>query len=668
MTASHLADLNPQQREAVKYLDGPLLVLAGAGSGKTRVITRKIAYLASECGIDARHIAAITFTNKAAREMRERVGELLPGKQGRGLTVSTFHALGLQILRQETRRIGYKPRFSVLDAADAQQILSDLLKTTDKSSLRQAASVVSNWKNALLPPAAALKAATDEAERQYALAYQAYQDTLRAYQAMDFDDLIRLPVQLFQEHPEALATWQGRLRYLLVDEYQDTNGAQYALMKLLAGPAGRFTAVGDDDQAIYAWRGADVENLRRLGQDYPTLKIIPLNQNYRSSQRILAAANSIIRNNPRLHEKNLWSDHGLGDPIELLQCRDDRHEAESVALRISAHKFEYRTRFADYAILYRGNHQARLFEEALREAKIPYVLSGGQSFFDKAEIKDLSAYLRLIANPDDDPAFIRAATTPRRGVGAATLEKLGNHAGQRHISLFEAAFEAGFQTQLPPRQLEPLLAFRDFINRLGDRAEKEPAGQLLEELLAAIHYEEWLYDSEDDRAARAKWANVREFVDWLSKKGEGEKNEGGKTLIELSQTITLMNLLEGREDAAPDAVRFSTLHAAKGLEYPYVYLVGVEEDILPHRECLDGARLEEERRLIYVGITRARRGLVITWCGKRRRGGEMGECEPSRFLNEIDQLDIKRSGTPPGGDVREEGRRRLSALKALLGK
>ncbi len=659
-----LADLNPQQRRAVNYLDGPLLVLAGAGSGKTRVITRKIAYLVGECGIDARHIAAITFTNKAAREMRERVGELLPGKRGKGLTVSTFHSLGLQILRHEARRIGYKPRFSVLDAADAQQILADILKTSDKNSLRQAAATVSNWKNALLTPGGALNAAVDEAERQVALAYQSYQDTLRAYQAMDFDDLIRLTVQLFQEHPEALATWQGRLRYLLVDEYQDTNGAQYALLKLLAGSAGRFTAVGDDDQAIYAWRGADVENLRRLGQDYPSLAIIPLTQNYRSSQRILAAANSVIAHNPRLHEKSLWSEHGLGDHIELLQCRDDRHEAESVALRISAHKFEYRTRFDDYAILYRGNHQARLFEEALREAKIPYVLSGGLSFFDKAEIKDLCAYMRLIANPDDDPAFIRASTTPRRGVGVATLEKLGDHAGQRHISLFAAAFEAGFQSPMPPRQLEPLLTFCDFIGRTAERAEKEAAGLLLEELLAAIHYEEWLYDSEDERAARARWGNVREFVDWLSKKGEAD----GKSLIELSQTITLMNLLEGRTDAAPDAVRLSTLHAAKGLEYPYVYLVGVEEEILPHRECLEGPRLEEERRLMYVGITRAQRGLTITWCGKRRRGGELVTCLPSRFLNEIDQKEVKRSGAPQAeGDVREEGRRRLSALKAMLG-
>ncbi|HNI06476.1 MAG TPA: UvrD-helicase domain-containing protein, partial [Thiobacillaceae bacterium] len=594
-----LADLNPPQREAAKYLDGPLLVLAGAGSGKTRVITRKIAYLVTQCGIEARHIAAITFTNKAAREMRERVGELLPGKQSQGLTVSTFHSLGLSILRAEARRLGYKPRFSVLDAADANGILSDILKNPDKAGLRQAASVISNWKNALLSPAEALKVAEDEAQRQTAVAYQAYQDTLRAYQAMDFDDLIRLPVELFRQHPEARETWQGRLRYLLVDEYQDTNGAQYELMKLLAGPMGRFTAVGDDDQAIYAWRGADVENLRRLTQDWPNLKIIPLTQNYRSSQRILKAANSVIRNNPRLHEKNLWSELGLGDHIEIAQCRDDRNEAETVAMRISAHKFEHRTRFADYAVLYRGNHQARLVEEALREAKIPYQISGGQSFFDRTEIKDLTAYLRLIANQDDDPAFIRAATTPRRGIGPGTLERLGDHAGKRHVSLFEATFEAGFQSHLQARQLEPLLEFCAFINRIAHRAEKEPAGRLLEELLAAIRYEEWLYDNEDDRAARVKWENVRDFVEWLSKKGE----EDGKTLIELTQTVSLMNLLEGRQDAELDAVRLSTLHAAKGLEFPHVFLIGAEEEILPHRECLDGPRLEEERRLMYVGIT-----------------------------------------------------------------
>jgi ATP-dependent DNA helicase Rep len=659
-----LADMNPPQRDAVKYLDGPLLVLAGAGSGKTRVITRKIAYLVNECDYEARHVAAITFTNKAAREMKERIGGLLEGRAGRGLTVSTFHSLGLHILRHDAKRIGYKPQFSVLDSADAQKIISDIIKATDKQTLRRAAAVISNWKNALFDPDAALHAAEDEEQRQLAIAYKGYQATLKAYQAMDFDDLIRLPVELFRGHEEALSYWQGRLRYLLVDEYQDTNGAQYELMKLIAGPMGRFTAVGDDDQAIYAWRGADVENLRRLGQDYPRLKIIPLTQNYRSCQRILRAANSVIRNNPRLHEKNLWSELGLGEPIEIVRCKDDLAEAESVAMRISALKFERRGRYADFAVLYRGNHQARPFEEALRANKIPYVLSGGQSFFDRAEIKDLIAYLRLIANQDDDPAFIRAATTPKRGIGPASLEKLGTYAAERHASLFEALFETGVSSHLHGKPLEHLIEFGEFINRMYFRAQKDPAGEILNDLLNAIRYEEWLYESEDDRAARAKWDNVRQFVDWLAKKGE----EDEKNLIELTQTVALMNLLEGREDTEVDAVRLSTLHAAKGLEFQHVYLAGVEEEILPHRECLEGDRLEEERRLMYVGITRARMSLTITWCGKRKKAGDWAQCEPSRFLDELGDTDLKKSGNEAADPaaVKEDGKRRMANLKAML--
>ncbi len=659
-----LADMNPQQREAVRYLDGPLLVLAGAGSGKTRVITRKIAYLVNECDFEARHIAAITFTNKAAREMKERVGTLLEGRAAKGLTVSTFHSLGLHILRHDAKRLGYKPQFSVLDAADAQKVISEIVKATDKQTLRRAAAVISNWKNALLDPDAALHAAEDEEQRQLAIAYKGYQSTLKAYQAMDFDDLIRLPVDLFRGHEEALTYWQGRLRYLLIDEYQDTNGAQYELMKLIAGPVGRFTAVGDDDQAIYAWRGADVENLRRLGQDYPRLKIIPLTQNYRSCQRILKAANSVIRNNPRLHDKNLWSELGLGEPIEIVRCKDDLAEAESIAMRISALKFERRGRYADFAVLYRGNHQARPFEEALRANKIPYVLSGGQSFFDRAEIKDLIAYLRLIANQDDDPAFIRAATTPKRGIGPTSLERLGQYAAERHVSLFEALFETGVSAHLHGKPLEHLIEFGEFINRLYFRAQKDPAGEILNDLLNAIRYEEWLYDSEDDRAARSKWENVREFVDWLAKKGE----EDGKTLIELTQTVALMNLLEGREDNEVDAVRLSTLHAAKGLEFPHVFLAGVEEEILPHRECQEGDRLEEERRLMYVGITRAQRSLTITWCGKRKKAGDWAQCEPSRFLDELGDADLKKSGgeVADPAAAKEEGKRRMANLKAML--
>ncbi len=661
-----LSHLNPPQREAVKYLDGPLLVLAGAGSGKTRVIAHKIAYLVRECGFAARHIAAITFTNKAAREMQERVGTLLEGQSGRGLTVSTFHSLGLQILRQEAAALGYKPRFSVLDSADAMHIVSELLKTTDKSEIRRVQGRISLWKNAMQGPEAALNAAQDELELQAARLYFSYQETLRAYQAMDFDDLILRPVELFRAQADVLAKWQDRLRYLLVDEYQDTNTCQYQLLRLLTGARGAFTAVGDDDQAIYAWRGANSENLRLLQEDYPRLKVVKLEQNYRSTQRILRSANALIANNQKLFEKRLWSELGVGDPIQVMTAKQDEHEAEMVVMRLLAHKFQHRTRFADYAILYRGNHQARVFEQALRNERIPYVLSGGSSFFDKAEIKDVVAYLRLLANSDDDPAFIRAVTTPKRGIGAQTLERLGQYAAERHVSLFAAVFETGVEHALPARQMEPLLEFCTFINRMEYRAEKEPAGTVLRDLLAAIGYETWLYDAEEPRAAEVKWKNVQEFAAWITRKGE----EDEKGLIELAQTIALINLLESRDDVEVDAVKLSTLHAAKGLEYPHVFLVGVEEGTLPHKECLDPARVEEERRLMYVGVTRAQRSLTLTHCAKRRRGGEWQACEPSRFIAELAQDDLRYSG---GGDAspeekKAEGNARLAQLKAMLGK
>jgi len=656
--------LNAPQREAVKYLDGPLLVLAGAGSGKTRVITQKIAWLIDQCGYDPRHVAAITFTNKAAKEMQERVGKLLEGKSGRGLTVTTFHSLGMQILRQEAKRIGYKPQFSILDASDSLHVLSEILKTTDKALLKTTQYRISRWKNDFLSPDSALIHAVDKDAIATAKVYQAYQDTLRAYQAMDFDDLIRLPVELFDKDAEALEKWQGKLRYLLVDEYQDTNLCQYRLLKLLAGPRAAFTAVGDDDQAIYAWRGANVENLRLLKEDFPRLNVIKLEQNYRSMIRILRAANGLIANNTKLFEKKLWSELGVGDPIQVFAARDEEAEAENVVMRIEAHKLQHRTRYADYAILYRGNHQARPFEEALRAQKIPYQISGGQSFFDKTEIKDITAYIRLIHNSDDDPAFIRAITTPKKGIGAQTLEKLGEYAAARHLSLFAAVFEAGLQAQLNPKQYEPLVTFGNFINGLEYRAAREPAGVILNDLLGSIQYEAYLFDGEEARAAQTRWDNVQDFVGWLTKKGEEEE----KTLSELAQTVALMSMLENREEEA-DAVRLSTLHAAKGLEYPHVFLVGVEEGILPHRESIDNGQVEEERRLMYVGITRAQRSLTISHCLKRKRAREYQACEPSRFIAELPQDDVRVSGREVDqAQQKVEGTARLAQLKAMLKK
>nr|MBL8410948.1 UvrD-helicase domain-containing protein [Dechloromonas sp.] len=658
-----MSGLNPQQREAIHYLDGPLLVLAGAGSGKTRVITQKIAYLVQDCGFQPRNVAAITFTNKAAKEMQERIGKLLSSSAANELQISTFHSLGVRILREEAKALGYKPRFSIFDSADCAGILSEAAGTVDKATVRILQSLISNWKNGLVSPEAARHLARDEHEKLAAHAYLSYEATLKAYQAVDFDDLIGLPVVLFQKHPEIADKWQNRLRYLLVDEYQDTNACQYQLLKLLTGVRAQFTAVGDDDQAIYGWRGADIENLKKLPAEFPALKVIKLEQNYRSTVRILKAANSVIANNEKLFDKKLWSELGHGEQIVVTACRDQDAEAEGVIMKLQAHRFEHRGKFKDYAILYRSNHQARIFEEYLRDHRIPYLLSGGKSFFDKAEIKDIIAYLRLLANEDDDPAFIRAATTPKRGIGAATLQVLGTYAGERHISLFAAAFEEGFAQRVQSRQLEPLLEFCQFINRTQGRAAKEPAHQVLPDLLKAIDYETYLYDHEEERTAQTRWGNVCEFAAWLNKKGELD----GKTLIDLTQSIALINMLDKQNDEEYDAVQLSTLHAAKGLEYPHVFLVGVEEGILPHRESLEPAKLEEERRLMYVGITRAQRTLNISWCERRKQMREFIPCEPSRFIDEMGKDDVRYTGgkqaAPPD---KATGSARLDAMKAML--
>ena len=657
--------LNAPQREAVRYLDGPCLVIAGAGSGKTRVIIHKIEHLI-DSGIQPDRIGAITFTNKAASEMAERLKALVKMDSKRAPLVSTFHSLGVQMLRADGRAIGLKRAFSILDSDDAGAIVQQALATTDRKLVRNVQSRISLWKNALVEPDHAIKDAATDEELTAARVYREYAATVAAYQAVDFDDLIKLPLKLLTEHQEAREKWRAKIRYLLVDEYQDTNACQYELLKAIVGARGAFTAVGDDDQSIYAWRGASVENLARLPKDFPSLKVVKLEQNYRSTVRILQAANTLITNNPKLYEKKLWSEHGAGDPIQVLAMEDDEKEAESVVMRLSAHRFERQAQFRDYAILYRGNHQARAFEQALRRERIPYVMSGGQSFFERSEIKDLCAYFRLLANDDDDPAFIRAVGVPRRGVGVATLTTLGEYAAMRQVSMFAALFETGLESRLAPRQLAPLREFGEFINRLSYRAPKEPAAQVLDDLVSAISYRDHLADGHEERTAASKWANVVDFVEWVKKRA----TEDEKTLLEMAQTIALLTRLEGREDDQ-DAVRLSTLHASKGLEYPHVFLVGVEEGLLPHLGDSESAdevppdRIEEERRLMYVGITRAQRSLHITWCRTRKRGRDgKVERQPSRFIGEIGLDDFKpgQANTEPP----MSGKDRLAMLKAML--
>jgi ATP-dependent DNA helicase Rep len=659
--------LNPPQREAVHYLDGPLLVLAGAGSGKTRVITQKIAWLIETCGTAPQHVMAITFTNKAAREMKARAAKLV-GERAQEVSISTFHALGARLLRQEARLLGLKPGFSIFDASDTAALFQELLKDADKTRVRLIQQQISLWKNALCSPESALAQAEDDFSLGAARFYADYEQTLRAYQAVDFDDLIRLPVALLEQDEAVAQRWRTRIWHLLVDEYQDTNRCQNRLMRLLTGERASFTAVGDDDQSIYAWRGADVDNLRQLQTDFPRLKVIKLEQNYRSTTRILKAANRVIGHNPKLFEKRLWSDKGYGDAIRIMACRDGEHEAEWVVTRLLAHKFETRGRWRDYAILYRGNHQARLFEQQLRNQKIPYVLSGGQSFFDKTEIKDVISYLRLLANPEDDPAFIRAATTPKRGIGATTLSALGQAAGRRHQSLLAAIFAPGVEAEIKAPPLAALREFGQFIQRIEWRAVREPAGSVLEDLLKAIGYEAWLFETQEVRDAEIRWSNVRDFVGWIA----GKATEENKTLIEMAQTIALVTLLD-KQDEEADAVQLATLHAAKGLEFRHVHLVGVEEGSLPHREAVDNGNIEEERRLMYVGITRAQMSLNLSWCARRKHGKEIVERSMSRFVAEMDagDGDLKHEGlgAVPSGPTSDKsaGNARLANFRALLG-
>ncbi|WGQ35904.1 UvrD-helicase domain-containing protein [Alcaligenes faecalis] len=676
-------DLNAMQRQAVLYMDGPCLVLAGAGSGKTRVITQKIAYLLRECGYTGRQVVALTFTNKAAREMNERIRALVDPKLLRGLTVSTFHSLGLRMLREEAQHVGLKPRFSILDANDALAIIQELLATTDKGRLRSVQQEISLWKNALMGPDQAERAANSPSQIEAARIYRDYAATLIAYQSVDFDDLIRLPAQLMQDNQEVCERWQRRVQYLLVDEYQDTNLCQYQLVRSLTGQRNMFTVVGDDDQAIYAWRGATVENLAQLPKDYPELKVIKLEQNYRSVQRILQAANNVIGNNPVVFGKKLWSDLGFGEPIQVHVTDNEQHEADSVAMRISAERFERQAEWRDFAVLYRGNHQARIFEQALRNLRIPYTISGGQSFFDKAEIRDILSYLRIVANEDDDPAFIRAATTPRRGIGQATLQVLGQFAAEQKLSLFAAVSPLALTDRLPERQLEPLRVFAQFIGRIqqrADRVESEQEGhdtavsELLDELLRAIDYERYLYDMFDERPAQTRWENVLELITWLKSKAADDE----LSLNDLVQRVALITMLERGEDDDPDAVKLSTLHASKGLEYPHVFLVGVEEGLLPHigrdDEDIDpdkeadilAQRIQEERRLMYVGITRAQRSLRLSWCKKRRRARENLVRERSRFIDEMKIEDPGAQEDPAQAAL--SPKQRLDMLKNLLNK
>ncbi len=652
--------LNPQQKAAVQYVNGPLLVLAGAGSGKTSVITKKIAWLVRDYGIPPRHIVAVTFTNKAAREMKTRVADLMNGEHGKELLISTFHSFGLKILREHLGDIGYRPGFSLYDGEDSQGLLNKLLRGqySGKNSPAEAVRYqISMWKNNLVSPAEAPLAAGGESIQDVAArVYGEYERHLQAYNAMDLDDLVLKPVRLFQNHPEILEEWRRRVRYLLVDEYQDTNLCQYELVKLLAGHRGALTVVGDDDQSIYAWRGAHPENLKQLQQDFPQLKVVKLEQNYRSSGRILKAANALIANNPHIFEKALWCDRDYGEPLRVLRARGEEHEAERVVSELLYHKFKHNTDFRDYAILFRENNQARVLERVLRERRIPYFLSGGTSFFDKTEIKDVMAYLRLLCNPGDDNAFLRVINTPRREIGTATLDLLTAHATEIGTSLLQASMDPGIDTKLTARQETSLRSFTHWLMEMITKSEDEEPDKLVCDLLADLHYEEWLKDTcNDQKIAQRRMENVLELVGWIRRLARQEED---KTLSDLVAQLTLSGILEkGDQENPGDLVSLMTVHAAKGLEFPHVFIVGMEEGLLPHHQCQSDTGVEEERRLAYVAMTRARRTLTFSFADRRKRGGEVVVCEPSRFLQEM-----------PAGDLNWEEPDREPDPQAMLGR
>ena len=671
--------LNARQKEAVRYLDGPLLVLAGAGSGKTSVITRKIAWLIQECGIQPTRIAAVTFTNKAAREMKTRVSEQLKGTDAKGLAISTFHTLGLTILRKELAASGYKPGFSIHDSEDSLNLIRESLRGNKGVTPESVQWQISAWKNALLSPEQAAAGSNgDTLLSSAAHVYAEYQRSLKAFNALDFDDLILQPVHLLRDHPEVRARWQTQVRYLLVDEYQDTNAGQYELVKLLVGDGGALTVVGDDDQSVYAWRGARPENLHQLKDDYTNLKVIKLEQNYRCTGRILKAANTLIANNPHLFEKRLWSEHGFGDPVRVLACRDDEHEAERVVSELMHHKFLHNTDHRDYAILYRGNHQARQFERVLREQRIPYYLSGGLSFFERTEVRDIMAYLKLLANPDNDSAFLRVVNTPRREIGAATLEKLSAYAQGRNLSLFAASFEMGLAQHLNDRQLAALKRFCVWLSDLSDRAKEEQPATVLSSLLSDIAYDTWLKETCDSlEAAEKRMQNVLELTGWLTRLAKQVQEDEPSTFAELVARLSLIGMLDNEDDDNNnDQVSLMTLHAAKGLEFPHVFIVGMEEGLLPHRSSIaEGAEnadtaIEEERRLAYVGITRAKTTLAFSYAKQRKRYGEVVSCEPSRFLNELpaDDLQWEGKGSSVNPEQKQErGAAHVAHLRNLLG-
>lgn len=631
----YIGRLNPRQREAVLHTEGPLLVLAGAGSGKTRVITTRVAYLLSQ-GVPSGAVLAVTFTNKAAREMRERAMQMLKGSNVKAPLISTFHSLCMNILRREIDKLGYRRDFTIYDTSDQQSLVRNLLaeiKYEDKSFKPESIlERISLAKNEMPLPRSAKKDEPDDLEVISDAVYPKYREAMQTLNAVDFDDLLLLTLQLFRDHPDVLAKYQERFQYLMVDEYQDTNRIQYQVVRLLAGRRKNLCVVGDDDQSIYGWRGANLGNILDFERDFPGTVVVRLEQNYRSFSNILHAANGVIKNNKKRMEKALWSEKGDGPKVNIFRAEDTEDEAQWVADRIELLKFEKSIPYDDIAIIYRANLFSRPFEEALRRKRIPYTVVGGTSYFDHREIKDLACYLKICANPRDDLSLLRVVNVPKRGLGPAALGRLVAFAKEQKTTLLSACRRAGEIDDLADRVRQNAIDLANLIDRYTAQfSMHKDMGMVFRMLIEEINYREYLHDLHKNPQTVIK--RIEGYEDFISSLTCYEKAEQSPTLHGFLESLALTDMLQQKEEKTTFGVTLISFHSSKGLEFPVVFIAGVEEDILPHKKS--GGDIEEERRLFYVGITRAMKELYITHTAHRLKYGKSAPSTPSRFLEEI---------------------------------
>lgn len=645
LTDKILNGLNPEQKEAVKATEGPLLIMAGAGSGKTRVLTQRIAYLMVEKGVNPYNILAITFTNKAAKEMRQRIAGVLGGAS-EDIWISTFHSMCVRILRKDIDRIGYNRNFTILDTTDQQSVVKQILKERNidpkKHDPRAILGSISSAKNELVTPEEFAKTAGDYFSQIISDVYTEYQRRLRKNHALDFDDLIMQTIHLFQRVPEVLEYYQRKFQYIHVDEYQDTNRSQYMLVKQLASRFRNLCVVGDSDQSIYRWRGADIANILSFEKDYPNAKVVMLEQNYRSTKKILSAANKVIENNPGRKDKNLWTENEDGNNIHYYRADSEQGEAQFVIGKIQEIRRETSKKLADIAILYRTNAQSRVMEEMLLKSNIEYSIVGGIKFYDRKEIKDTLAYLRLIANPDDDISLQRVINVPKRGIGSSSIDKIANFAAMHDMSMYDA-IESVELIGLSPKITKSVAEFHNFIRKYSEMQEYLSVTELVEEVIEKSGYLDAL-KAEKSIEAQSRIENIEEF---MSVTKNFEDTNVDKSLIAFLTDLALVADIDKLDDDGnqADAVVLMTLHSAKGLEFPVVFLIGMEEGVFPHsRSLMEEAEMEEERRLAYVGITRAEQQLFLTNAQMRTLFGRTNMNPPSRFIKEIPEDLLE--GTP----------------------